>query len=424
MGKIDLGTTKYVVHAKIQCSGVIEKPDVVGAIFGQTEGLLGADLDLRELQKTGRMGRIEVNVKSRAGKSDGVITIPSSLDQVETAILAAALETIDRVGPCEAKIQIEKLEDVRISKRKQVIERAKNILTTMMGEIMPDSMEITDEVKRSMRLGEITKYGPEKLPAGPNIDDSDAIIIVEGRADVLNLLKNGIKNSIAVEGTSVPKTIADLSRKKTATVFVDGDRGGDLIVKELLQVAEIDFVAKAPLSKEVEELTKKELFKALRNKMSVEQERVTAAANSNNVIQSRPAVVKKAPLKAAPVASAPKAPAAPKAPVAAPLSVPKKDGKVEIFGKLFKDLSGTFKAYLLDNDSNVIKEVAVRDLTSALTKSKEKVSAVIFDGVISQRLVDISSGREVECLVGARIGNISKKPAELRLLTSKDLGIT
>ncbi|MFQ5887364.1 MAG: DNA primase DnaG [Candidatus Hydrothermarchaeales archaeon] len=405
MGKIDLGTTKYVIRAKIQTSGVIEKPDVVGAIFGQTEGLLGADLDLRELQKTGRIGRIEVNVKSRSGRSDGTITIPSSLDQVETAILAAALETIDRVGPCEAKIEVDKIEDVRISKRKQVIDRAKNILSTMVGDITPDSLEITEEVKHSIRLGEITKYGPEKLPAGPNIDDSDAIIIVEGRADVLNLLKNGIKNAIAVEGTSVPKTIADLSRKKTVTVFVDGDRGGDLIIKELFQVAEVDFVAKAPPSKEVEELTKKELFKALRNKTPVEQQRVLEskvpinATTQNSVVQK---VKQEAPVEA---------------------KVQKKDEKMEMYGKLFKDLSGTFKAYLLDQESNVIKEVAVRDLTSALTKSKEKVSVVIFDGVISQRLVDISSGKDVECLVGAKIGNISKKPAELRLLTSKDIGI-
>lgn len=412
MGKIDLGTTKYVIHAKIQTSGVVEKPDVVGAIFGQTEGLLGADLDLRELQKTGRIGRIEVLVKSRLGKSDGTISIPSSLDQVETAILAAALETIDRVGPCEAKIEAEAIEDVRISKRRMVIDRAKIILNTMVGDITPDSLEITEEVKRSIRLGEIKKYGPEKLPAGPNINDSDAIIVVEGRADVLNLLKNGIKNSIAVEGTSVPKTIAELSKKKTVTVFVDGDRGGDLIIKELLQVAEIDFIAKAPLSKEVEELTKKEMFKALRNKVSAEQERIKETRIS------RPAVSNSKPIRSV----KPPAPAPVALKAAAP-SVSKKDGKTEQYGKLFKDLSGTFKAYLLDQESNVIKEVAVRDLTSALTKSKEKVSAVIFDGVISQRLVDISSGRDVECLVGARIGNISKKPAELRLLTSKELGI-
>lgn len=44
-------TAKYVVEARFTVEGVVEKPDVIGAIFGQTEGLFGPDLDLRELQK-------------------------------------------------------------------------------------------------------------------------------------------------------------------------------------------------------------------------------------------------------------------------------------------------------------------------------------------------------------------------------------
>ncbi len=213
MGKIDLDTTKYVIHSKIETNGVVEKPDVVGAIFGQTEGLLGNDLDLRELQKTGRIGRIEVEISTAAGKSKGTVKIPSSLDRVETAILAAALETIDRVGPCESHISVEKIEDVRVSKRKKLIGRAKNILETMIDDITPDSIEITEEVKESLRMKEIQNYGIDKLPAGPNIDNSDAIIVVEGRADVLLMLKYGIKNAIAVEGTRIPKIIVELSKK-------------------------------------------------------------------------------------------------------------------------------------------------------------------------------------------------------------------
>ncbi|MEM4188329.1 MAG: hypothetical protein QXN56_04120, partial [Candidatus Hadarchaeum sp.] len=124
----DSGTTKYLIHAKIEASGVVERPDVVGAIFGQTEGLLGSDLDLRELLKSGRIGRIKVEINSSQGKSTGTITIPSSLDRVETAIIAASLETIDRVGPCEATIKVERIEDVRDIKRKFVVERAKELL--------------------------------------------------------------------------------------------------------------------------------------------------------------------------------------------------------------------------------------------------------------------------------------------------------
>ncbi len=254
-------TTKYVIHAHISAEGVVERPDVVGAVFGQTEGLLGADLDLRELQKTGRIGRIEVNITSKYGKSSGNILIPSSLDKIETSILAAALETIDRVGPCISKISVTKIEDVRSSKRQQIIERAKHILTGMFDESVPESQELTDAVKQAVRVEEVTFI--DNLPAGPNVLDSDAILVVEGRADVLNLLKYGIKNAIAVEGTNVPQLVAELSKKKTVTVFTDGDRGGELILKELLQVADVDYVARAPDGKGLDELTQKEVSRSL-----------------------------------------------------------------------------------------------------------------------------------------------------------------
>lgn len=419
MGKIDLGTTKYVVHLSVEISGIVEKPDVVGAIFGQTEGLLGNDLDLRELQKTGRIGRIEVNIESKGGKSKGTINMPSSLDKVETSILASAVETIDRVGPCEAKITVDQIEDVRVSKRRKVIERAKDILGTMLEDITPDTLEITEEVKKSIRLQQIKEYGKDKLPAGPNIDDSDAIIVVEGRADVLHLLKQGIKNPIGVEGTSIPQTVIELTKKKTVTVFTDGDRGGELILRELLQVAEVDFVSRAPDGKEVEELTKKELFKALRNKTPVEQVLGTMAIKKIPEEQKKPVAIRKPPVqitqKQTVTAKAPQK-------QATMVKVPEKeDGKVKKFKKLFDDLSGTLKAYLLDKDVNVIKEVAVRDLAVSLKNSKEDISTVIFDGVITQRLVEIANEKKVEHLVGAKVGNITKKPAELRLFTASDM---
>jgi DNA primase len=405
MAKVDIGTAKYVIHSKVSASGIVEKPDVVGAIFGQTEGLLGPDLDLRELQRTGRIGRIEVSISSKAGKTDGTVTIPSSLDKVETAILAASLETIEQVGPCESKVSVTKIEDVRISKRKKIIDRAKDILTTMIEEITPDTSEITEELDRTLRQSEITTFGPSKLPAGPHIENSDAIIVVEGRADVLALLKHGIKNSVAVEGTNISKTIVDLVRKKTTTVFVDGDRGGDLIIKELSQIGDIDFVARAPNGKEVEDLTKKEIFKALRNKVPAEQ--VVGPSKSAG---SAPKLTKR------------RAEPEKKRSSTTKVVEDKSNGQVEIFKKLFKDLTGTFKAYLLDEESNIIKEVAVRDLASALQNSKENVKVVIFDGVITQRLVEISSEKDVGFLIGAKIGNIVKKPSEIRLLTASDIG--
>ncbi|MCI4354525.1 MAG: DNA primase, partial [Thermoplasmata archaeon] len=267
----DPNAAKYQIKAHIVAEGVIDKPDVVGAVFGQTEGLLGDELDLRDLQKSGRIGRIEVNIDSRKGKSEGEIIIPSSLDQVETAILASGLETVDRIGPCRAKIEVVSVEDIRISKRLKVVERAKEILAKLTEESKGVGFDIAESVRKSVQVEEITSYGPEHLPAGPNIDQADALIVVEGRSDVLNLLRCGIKNVIAVEGTSVPQTVKDLSRGKTVTAFTDGDRAGELILREMLQTMDLDFVARAPRGSEVEELTQKAIVKCLRNKIPINQ---------------------------------------------------------------------------------------------------------------------------------------------------------
>lgn len=263
-------TTKYLIHLKIEAEGVVRKSDVVGAIFGQTEGLLGEELDLRELQRTGRMGRIDVQIESVKGETKGDVHMSSSLDKAETAILAASLETIDRVGPCIARVAVDRIEDIRVTKRQQIIDRARELLIESFDEGSIDTNDIMDSVRESSRIEKIIEVGEEKLPAGPNALESEAIIVVEGRADVINLLRYGIKNAIAVEGTNVPQAIVSLCNRKTATAFVDGDRGGDLILSELVQVAEIDFVAISPRGRSVEDMSRKEIIKPLRNKIPVE----------------------------------------------------------------------------------------------------------------------------------------------------------
>uniref|UniRef100_A0A7C2NQP6 DNA primase DnaG n=1 Tax=Archaeoglobus fulgidus TaxID=2234 RepID=A0A7C2NQP6_ARCFL len=378
-------TTKYLIHAEIEAEGIVERPDVVGAIFGQTEGLLGGDLDLRELQKTGRIGRIEVKIDSKGGKSIGEIKVPSSLDKVETAILAAALETIERVGPCSARIRVLRIEDVRASKRKKIVERAMSILREYFEEPEIESEKIVEIVRQAIRADEIVEYGEEKLPAGPAIDESDAIIVVEGRADVLNLLKHGIKNVIAVEGTNIPKTIIELSKKKTVTAFLDGDRGGDLILKELLQVAEVDYVARAPEGKEVEELTQKEILKALRNKVPVEQLHVLKKEIKEKVLDKP------------------------------------KDSISDALRKHTESVKGRLAARVLDRNLNVIKEVPVRDLVKILKTNNMKGSAIVFDGIITQRLIDLAAKKEFEYIVGVRLGSVVKIPTSLKVITFDQL---
>lgn len=393
-------TTKYVIYTDIHTDGVVEKPDVVGAIFGQTEGLLGDDLDLRELQKTGRIGRIEVNISSKSGKSDGFVLISSSLDKIETSILAASLETIDRVGPCIASISVTKIEDVRASKRRQIVDQAKDILLHKFDESLPESQELTESVKQAVRVDELVFYGKEKLPSGPNVQDSDAILIVEGRADVLTLLRHGIKNAIAVEGTNVPKAVIELSKKKTVTTFLDGDRGGELILKELLQTADVDYVAYAPEGKSVEDLSQKEIVKALRNKLPIEQ--VLEQKNKKKPSQNTRNKPEPAPRVAPVEASEP-----------SPLE--------SSFRNYVQALNGTLNAFLLDAEGKVLKEVEVRNLVSALKESNGLVKSVVFDGVITQRILDIAAEKELNYLIGVKIGNVVKRPLSVKVLTVEDI---
>ncbi|KAF5412015.1 MAG: DNA primase DnaG [Candidatus Methanocomedens sp.] len=417
-------TTKYIIHAKIRADGVVERPDVVGAIFGQTEGLLGNDLDLRDLQKTGRIGRIEVNIKSIAGKSNGMINIPSSLDKAETAILAASLETIDRIGPCMAGIEIIKVEDIRASKRKHIVDRAKHILTEMFDENVPESQEITDEVKQSIRIEEMTYYGKDNIPCGPNVMDSDAIIVVEGRADVLNLLRYGIKNAIAVGGTNVPPAVAELCKKKNVTAFTDGDRGGELIIKELLQITDIEFIARAPDGKGVEELVQKEIVRSLRQKIPVEQamERYQIGGNKQRTSSQQPARRQERREIRPRVVKAPTV--QPRA-TERPRRSSRKDESVKTVATEFKEhmdeLSGTLSGRLLDDNKKVIQEVTVKDLANTIKDVDSKVKSVVFDGVITQRLVDIASEKYIKDIIGAKIGNVTKAPANLRIASTGQL---
>jgi DNA primase len=434
----NVDTTKYVIYADITAEGIVERPDVVGAIFGQTEGLLGSDLDLRDLQKTGRLGRIDVQIASAGGRSSGTISIPSSFDKVETAILAAALETIDRVGPCIARIGVNRIEDVRASKRRYVIDRAKHILVEMFDENILETEEITEEIKQSVRIEEITHLGSDRLPAGPNVLDSDAILVVEGRADVLNLLKYGIKNAVAVGGTNIPPAMADLCAKKVVTAFTDGDRGGELIIKELLQVADIDYVARAPEGKSVEDLTQKEIVRALRQKIPVEQildqykirnhvkRRRDLTTKRKSLIRERPFCVRNVAERAEAIAPRkiyPREVVVRDSESIEELGsfVPEKapEPKSEWYVQHVDELDGTLSARLFDKEQKILKEVAVRDLARELKEVNGNVNGVIFDGVVTQRILDIAAEKGLEYLIGAKLGNIAKSPICVKVITKE-----
>jgi DNA primase len=371
--------TKYVIEGRIEVDGPVDKNDVVGAVFGQTEGIFSSELDLRELQKTGRIGRIEINVNTQGNRAVGRIVVPTNLDKYTTSLLAAMIESIDRVGPYQARVTIEKIEDTRLEKRKRIVERAKEILAAWERQKVPEDDLILRELEEALVKTKVVEYGPEKLPAGPELESSDEIIIVEGRADVINLLRYGYKNTVAVEGVKIPRSIAGLTRRKKRVIaFLDGDRGGDLILQELLQNCKIDAVARAPYGKEVEQLTAKEVHEALEHAVPPEE-----------ALKAREYAEKK--------------------------SLP-----VDL--KSFaKDVEGSLTAVLLNGEGQEVARMPVSELAMKLAGEKS-VKYVVFDGVVTQRLVDAAAslGGEVY-LVGVRVGELQNRPPNVYVLTMNEL---
>ena len=418
---IDPTSSKYVIKASIRANGVVNKSDDVGAVFGQTEGLLGDELDLRDLQKSGRMGRVEVEIKSDKGKSTGEIIISSSMDQVETSVLAAALETVERVGPCKATVKVTSLDDSRATKREVIIERARSLLLSLIKDSRSAGSNITDTVRQVLQTEEIVRF-KGKLPAGPNVESSDAVIVVEGRGDVLNLLKHGIKNSVAVEGTNIPKEVVDLSKERTVTAFVDGDRGGEMIIQELLQVAEIDFISRAPDNTEVEYLTHKQIMKSLRDK-------VTAELFMEQNKWARPGSSSKAPAKKTRRGNKAKAAPASKKndkaeetvestesaePAAATAASPH-------FLEQLNQLDGSKNARLLMGEE-LADEVLIVGLPEVLESHKNNgVDTLIMDGVITPHLVELAPKAGIKTIVAKGKAVLPREPIGLSLFTAEDL---
>jgi DNA primase len=449
-------TDKYLIHADVTADGVVERNDVVGAIFGQTEGLLGTDLDLRTLQQSSKVGRIDVSINSQNGQSFGRITIASGLDRVETAILAASLETIERIGPCRSTVDVERIEDVRAAKRREVVERAKGLLGAFEESTM-SSAELVEQVRESVRTGDIESY--EGLPAGPRVADGDAIV-VEGRADVLTLLEYGIKNAIAVEGTNVPDAVADLTGERTVTAFLDGDRGGDLILKELAQVGDVDYVAVAPTGKSVEDLSREEVHDALRGKVAHElvaeagSPREAVAATDGSA-RPAPATEQIQPATAEPAMPEPGKPTAdgevssatrPPVPEAGGESLDEptvEDEPSESVDEAEEstdestdeaDEPATLGAHvrgviddgigqtrLLDGEFELIAEISAEETFDAIAEASAVPVAVVMDGELDQRVLDVAAQRGVEQVVARSTGEFVKRPTDVRVRTAAQL---
>jgi len=413
---------KYLIRAKVEVDGIVDKNDVIGALFGQTEGLLSPELDLRELQDKGRIGRIQVDIKSSNGKIKGEIKIPSNLDRAETALIAALIETIDKVGPYSAKIQVVKIVDLRVEKLKKAVERAKELLRTWQATEMPDIKDLLREIESALKPAEIIEYGPEKLPAGSEVEKGDELIIVEGRADVLNLLRYGYNNAIAMEGAkeSIPESVKQLAAKKKKVIaFVDGDHGGELILRTLLSSTKVDYVARAPPGKEVEDLVGREIEQALQAAVPAEQYRAEMEKKAEKKPAEQPKLeAPKAEAEAQQALQTQAAEAQQQAQLPQPITYEIPEAVI----KSMSELRGTLEAVIYDSSWNPIARVPVRDLYSQLESLEPgKAAAVVFDGIATQRIVDAASAKGIKLLVAARIGSITKRKEGVALLTMGDL---
>ncbi len=429
LGVHEQDTTKYRIHLVVQADGVVDRSDVVGAIFGQIEGLLGSELELRELQRQGKLGRIDVKIQSKLGKSYGEIIIPTSVDRAETAILAASMETITRVGPCVSEIHVQSIEDVRVTKRNQIIERAKALLLEFE-EPGIDPESLIEVVRESQRIEKIATIGPDNVPAGPNVLESDAIIVVEGRADVINLLRAGIKNAVAVEGTSIPQTIIDLCRKKTATAFFDGDRGGDLILRELLEVTDVDFVAYPPRGESVEDLSRKEIIKALRNKVPIEYVLEDRVHEYQGAQKSGIQKISKEPDKKQ-IDSEPLEHVEEIAEVAHPapeLSCECAEDRsvvVETYEDEhrpwtvfthIREVKDRGTARLIGTGGEVMVEVPASEIEEKIGSWEEELEGVIIDQEVTQQLLDQFSVHGIRYLAAPSFSGLVRLPATMRLI--------
>ncbi len=362
--------TKYILEFTFDVDGSVERSDIIGAIFGQTEGLFGPTFDLREMAKTGKIGRIEVEIKSRNRTTSGIIKVPSTLDIVGTALIAAMIEIVDQVGPFRAKVKLKSIKDFREEKIKMIISRAKKILESWKLEKIPEAEDVLRELENYLAPKQVKDMNG--LTLGPKALSSDEVILVEGRADVITLVKYGIENVISIGGGKIPPKLKDiLKNKKKIIAFLDGDRSGYLNLKKLAStISRIDFVAFAPEGKEVEELKPEEVFEALKNMKPFNKEDIERE-------------------------------------------------ELKPYTPYINEIIGTLEALLI-KDNEIIKRVSVGSLIEELQEvEKGKVDTIILDGIITQRLVDLAYEKGVKNIIGSRIKQLARIPEDLNILTFK-----
>ena len=374
------GIVKYHVKLSFEVDGLVERADIIGAVFGQTEGLLGPEMNLNELQRVSKVGRIEVDIRATENTTSGNALLPMSTDIDTCALIAAAIESIDKVGPFDCKFKLDAIDDVRASKKEDIVKRAKQIKQKWSTKSVSEGDNMLKDVHEGFP-GKITTYGPNKLPCSTGIHDSPWIILVEGRADILNLLRAGYDNALAIEGAKIDESIKEFCATKKVVAFLDGDRAGGFILKELKSVVNVDIELRADPGVEVEELTPQRVAEIL-----------DSSTKSLKNESTEPKLLNEADKLLAEVAE-----------------------------KVYSNLNDTLEAVALDDKNNQLFQVLISELVSKLS-TQTGIKYLVLDGIITQRLLDASKQAGIECIIGHRIANLSNQDGII-LKTFTELGI-
>jgi DNA primase len=421
------GIVKYHVKLKFEVDGLVEKADIIGAIFGQTEGLLGPEMNLNELQKVSKVGRIEVNVDTKSNIAKGDALIPMSTDISTAALIAAAIESIDKVGPFQARFGLVGIDDIRAIKKKVIVDRAKKIVQEWATKTISEGEEMLKDVYDASKPGKLTAFGKAQLACGTGVFDSDWIILVEGRADVINLLRAGFDNAIAIEGAKIDETVTKLTEGKKVIAFLDGDRAGDLILKELQGLVKIDKILRAPPGREVEECTPMEIAEILKETMpyvstngqqdssfqpqQFESRQTQKRDRQEQVVQQQQQQQQQSEEQQ-------------QTQITANSNANQQGDAANILSAIrdvYPEINETLEAVILDSSMKTLLKIPVSDVVKKLN-STEGAKMLVLDGIVTQRLVEAADKAGIEYIVGHRMSEL-KKSTDVRVRTFSDMGI-
>jgi DNA primase len=413
------GIVKYHVKLKFEVDGLVEKADIIGAIFGQTEGLLGPEMNLNELQKVSKVGRIEVNVDTKSNIAKGDALIPMSTDISTAALIAAAIESIDKVGPFQARFGLVGIDDIRAIKKKVIVDRAKKIVQEWATKTISEGEEMLKDVYDASKPGKLTAFGKAQLACGTGVFDSGWIILVEGRADVINLLRGGFDNAIAIEGAKIDETVTKLTEGKKVIAFLDGDRAGDLILKELQGLVKIDKILRAPPGREVEECTPMEIAEILKDAMPF----VSADAQQLSSIQPQQTESRQTQKRDRQEQIVQQQEEQQTEIIANSNANQQEDAAdiVSAVREVYPQINETLEAVILDSSRKTLLKIPVSEVVKKLN-SAEGAKMLVLDGIVTQRLVEAADKAGIEYIVGHRMSDL-KKSTDVRVRTFGEMGI-